>query len=78
MLEFLASEMYQADCARKNTMGVRWLCLRDDVAAKYLKRATAAHEAWSADEKRAEGLRKANDPRAFFDKPTAADTEAKG
>lgn len=77
LLEFLAEQLYQGDCRAKNTIGVRWMCLRDDVAVKYLKRAQTAFDAWVLDEKRAEGLRKANDPRAFFDRPKAPQADGR-
>lgn len=78
-IDFLASEMYQADAQAKNSIGVRWLCLREDVAVKYLRKAQKAYEAWAADERRAEKLREAGSPRAFFGsaRETTGDANAK-
>lgn len=66
MLDFIAERMYQRDCARRNTIGARWDCLRAEVKKRYLRDAQESFDQWVAEQKLAQAARESGNPRAFF------------
>jgi hypothetical protein len=76
-IDYIADGLYQADCAKRGVIGVRWIYLREDVARTYLKRAVEMFTEWAFNHRDVDLARQRGNPRAFFESTNKPEGQSK-